>query len=104
MSFRNIRGNKKSSFEVLRSKPKRMIKDNSWQDQYQRLYKRTNYAGEIVWIPIVVGVVAAIAGAVGGFFVGQKYSYINVAKDVTETFIPKEVRQMLPKSIRKFIT
>ena len=50
------------------------------------------------WVPAVVGITAGIAAAVAGFYIGQKYSTMNIVKKMA-----KKATHLLPKKIRKYL-
>ncbi len=103
MSFRNI---SKRSYRVLRTRPKRPTDEHLWQNIYPpQVGKKVKVFQQFAvanWIPIVVGIVAVIGGAVGGFYLGQKYAVVDVGKKFAEGAI-----DLLPKGIqaqaRKFM-
>jgi hypothetical protein len=105
--FRNI--GKRKSYQSLRVR-KTARKKEDWQDIYKNkfdkaMFHAAKYAVENQ-TAIIIAIITALASIAGGFYLGQKYSQVNVAKDVAEEvrkFIPKEVLDNLPKSIRKYI-
>lgn len=100
MSFRNI--SKRQDYKVLRTRPKKSTDERMWHDIYPPqvalTFKSVQQYAVANWIPIVVGIVAVIGGAAGGFYLGQVYSTTNIGKKFAEGAI-----DLLPKSIQKFM-
>jgi uncharacterized protein YneF (UPF0154 family) len=71
-----------------------------WQNRY--LEEIGNFA-VANWIPIVVGIIAGVGGAVGGFFLGQKYSTAKMGKKAIGESIPTDLRNMLPDTIKDLL-
>ena len=98
MSFRNI--SSRQEYKVLRTRPKIPSDEKMWQKIYPPqvalTFKSVQQFAVANWIPIVIGIVALIGGAAGGFFLGQKYATVDVAKKFTEGAI-----DLLPKSVKK---
>lgn len=97
MSFRNM--SQRQSYRVLRTRPTKPSDEKTWQDIYpQQVVKGATILRQFAvanWIPVVVGLVAGIGAAVGGFYIGQKYSTLNIAKK----FAAKTI-DLLPKKIQ----
>ena len=108
MSFRNI--SKRQDYRVLRTRPPKPSDEKKWHNIYPPqvalTFKSVQQFAVANWIPIVVGIVALVGGAVGGFFLGQKYATVDVAKKFTEgaiDLLPKGVREGLEKHAGKYI-
>jgi len=105
MSFRNISSNRQS-YRVLRIRPKLPTDERMWQNIYPPqvalAFKSVREFAVANWVPVVVGLVALIGGAAGGFYLGQKYAVVDVGKKFAEGTI-----DLLPKGIqsqvRKFM-
>ena len=104
MSFRNI--SKRQEYRVIRTRPKLPSDEKMWHKIYPPqvalTFKTVQQYAVANWIPIVVGIVALIGGAAGGFFLGQKWAVVDVGKKFAEDAI-----DLLPKGIqeqvRKFL-
>ena len=102
MSFRNL--STRNSYLVMRNRPRGGGDEVLWRDIYpRRVYDQVlNFAVEN-WVPIVVGIIAGIAAGALGFFLGQKYSTINVGKKMAEQafdLLPKEIQKHIPESLK----
>jgi len=84
MSFRNI--SSQQDFRVLRPRAAKSSDEKDWHDIYPSqvgaFFGRVRDFAVANWIPVVVGITSAIAGAVAGFYIGEKYSTANVAKNI----------------------
>jgi hypothetical protein len=101
MSFRNIRKN--SSYLVLRTRPSQSTDEGLWQDIYRHQLSKVNNFAVDNWVAIVLTIASGIGFGALGFYLGQKYSTVNVAKQLSSQLISPEVRQMLPEKIRKYL-
>ncbi len=97
MSFRNI--SNRQDFRVLRTRPAKPSDEKKWHDIYPpqvgKFFALFNKFAVANWVPAVVGITAGIAAAVAGFYIGQKYSTINIAKKFAKGAI-----DLLPKKMR----
>ena len=97
MSFRNI--SNRQDYRVIRTRPKLPSDEKMWQNIYPPqvalAFKSVRQFAVANWIPVVVGLVALIGGAAGGFYLGQKYAVVDVGKKFAEGAI-----DLLPKGIR----
>ena len=100
MSFRNI--SQRQSYRVLRTRPTKPSDEKTWQNIYpSQVRKGAKFLQEFAvanWIPVVVGLTAGIGSAVLGFYIGQKYSTLNIAKKFAE-----KATGLLPKKIQKYL-
>ena len=98
MSFRNM--SSRQEYKVLRTRPPKPSDEKMWHDIYPPqvalTFKTIKQFTVANWIPIVVGIVAFIGGAAGGFYFGQKYAVVDVGKKFAEGAI-----ELLPKKIQK---
>lgn len=101
MSFRNIKSKSETitnkSYDTLRTSQRRPTDNRMWQNRY--LEEVGDFAVSN-WIPIVIGIIAGVAGAAGGFYVGQKYSLGKTGKEMVSDLIPQDIKKNLPQSLR----
>lgn len=100
MSFRNIRSHSKPSYDVMRTRQERSGDEGLWQNIYLDHYfsKIKDFVVDD-WLAIAVGVIAGVGGGALGFFLGQKYSSVNMLKK----FIPNNLKDLSPQSIKNFL-
>lgn len=100
MSFRNM--SQRQDYRVLRTRPKKPSDEKTWVNIYpSQVRKGVKFLSQFAvanWIPVVVGLTAGIGSAVLGFYIGQKYSTLNIAKKFAE-----KATELLPKKIQKYL-
>ena len=107
MSFRNI--SSRQSYDVIRTRSPKRTDERKWRDVYppqvsnikkvreSRVFSAIQRFSVANWVPIVVGITAAIGAGIGGFYIGEKYSTANLIKKMA-----KKATHLLPKKMRKF--
>ena len=108
MSFRNI--SKRQDYKVLRTRSKLPSDEKMWHNIYPPqvalTFKSVQQYAVANWIPIVVGIVAVIGGAAGGFYLGQKYAVVDVGKKFAEgaiDLLPKSLQSLIPASVKNLL-
>jgi len=108
MSFRNV--SRRQSYDVLRTRSKRPTDEKKWRDIYppqvsniqkvkvSRTFALLQQFAVANWVPVVVGMTSALAAVIGGFYIGQKYSTMNIAKKFA-----KKATHLLPKKITQYL-
>jgi len=91
----------RQNYDVLRTRSAKPSDEKKWHDIYPpqvgKFFALFNKFAVANWVPAVVGITAGIAAAVGGFYIGQKYSTMNIAKKFA-----KKATHLFPKKMRKY--
>jgi hypothetical protein len=97
MSFRNI--SRRQDYKVLRTRPAKPTDEKMWHNIYppqvQLAFKNIQKFTVANWVPIVVGIVAALGGLAGGFYVGQVFSTANISQKFAKGAV-----DLLPKKLQ----
>ena len=108
MSFRNI--SRHQGYDVLRTRSKRGTDEKKWRDIYppqmseerqvkiSRVFSAFQRFAVANWVPVVVGLTAGIGAAIAGFYIGEKYSTMNIVKKMA-----KKATHLLPKKMQKYL-
>lgn len=101
---------RRQDYDVLRTRSKRPTDEKKWRDIYppqvsdirqvkvSRAFNALQQFAVANWVPVVVGLTAGIGAAIGGFYIGQKYSTMNIIKKMA-----KKATHLLPKKMRKYL-
>lgn len=106
MSFRNV--SRRQDYAVLRTRAKKPSDEKKWHDIYPpqvgKFFGNLRDFAVANWVPVVVGLTTGIGAATLGFFIGQKYSTINIAKKFAEgaiELLPKKLQTSFRRHIRE---